>query len=88
MEEESSNEGGTNNNPIKEKISDESSHSSRQSPETAHTENQSNTQDPSRSLHRPFTKSSQTLHHQEQPQEGAGDNQASGEAFSEGDRVT
>ena len=29
-----------------------------------------------------------TLHHQEQPQEGAGDKQSSGEAFSEGDRVT
>ena len=68
VESESSNEGGTNNNPIKEKISDESSHSSLQSPETAHIENQSDTQNPS-----------QGLHHQQQPQEGAGDKQASGE---------
>ena len=88
VEVESSLEVEKDNNSIKEKIGDESSHSSRQSPETAHTENQSDTQNPSPSLHRPFTKSSQTLHHQEQPQEGAGDNQASGEAFSEGDRVT
>ena len=77
VEEESSYEGGTNNNPIKEKISDESSHPSPQSPETAHTENQSNTQNPS-----------PTLHHEQQPQEGAGEKQASGEIFSEGDRVT
>ena len=43
------------NNPIKEKISDEPSHPSPQSPEIAHTENQSNTQNPSPTLHRPFT---------------------------------
>ena len=41
-----------------------------------------------KTLHKVFTRSSQGLHHQQQPQKEAGDNQASGEAFSEGDRVT
>jgi uncharacterized membrane protein len=82
VEVESNIEVEKDNNSIKEKIGDESSHPSRQSPETAHTENQSDTQDPSPSLHRVFTGSSQSLHHQQQPQEGAGDNQASGEITS------
>ena len=88
MEEESNFEVEKNNNPIRGKIWDESSHPSPQSPKTAHTENQSDTQNPSPGLHQVFTRSSPGLHHQQQPQEGAGDNQASGEAFSEGDRVT
>jgi hypothetical protein len=74
VEVESSNEGGTNKNPIKEKIWDESSHPSPQSPEIPHTENQSDTQNPS-----------PTLHHEQQPQEGAGDRQASGEDKAIGD---
>ena len=55
VEVESNIEVEKNNNPIKGKISDESSHSSLQSPETAHTENQSDTQNPSPTLHQPFT---------------------------------
>ena len=79
VEEESNFDVERDNNPIKEKIGDESSHSSPQSPETAHTENQSNTQNPSPGLHQVFTRFSPTLHHEQQPQEGAGDKQASGE---------
>jgi hypothetical protein len=79
VEVESSLEVETDNNSIKEKIGDESSPPSPQSPETVHTENQSNTQNPSPGLHQVFTRSSPTLHHEQQPQEGAGDKQASGE---------
>ena len=55
VEVESSFDVERDNNPIKGKIWDESSHPSPQSPETAHTENQSNTQNPSPTLHQPFT---------------------------------